>query len=274
MMNRKKFKVGILGCGAIGSRIAKSIQTDLKSFCQLSGLYDIVPQKAFQLGKNLHTKNLVKQSFQKLIQSSDLIIEATAAKDTKDLIFSVLKAKKSILVMSVGKLLNAPNLFRLAKKNRCYLLLPSGAVSGLDALKAASLSKFSSLTLTTRKPLAGFTHSTYIRDNHIDLQSIKTEKMIFNGNVDEAVKCFPENINVAATIALASQAKSKMIIKIITSPHFKTNSHEIEAFGDFGHMIMRTDNVICPDNPKTSYLAVLSAIQTLKQFFNTIKIGT
>ena len=97
--------------------------------------------------------------------------------------------------------------------------------------------------------------------------------MIFEGNVSEAVAAFPRNINVAATIALASQAKDKMIVRIITSPDYKTNSHEIEAIGEFGKIVTRTENTICPDNPKTSYLAVLSGIQTLQAFCGKIKIG-
>ena len=98
--------------------------------------------------------------------------------------------------------------------------------------------------------------------------------VIFEGDVDSAVKYFPKNINVAATLALACGAKEKILVRLMTSPEYKTNSHEIEVIGDFGRMVALTDNVVCPDNPKTSYLAVLSAIQTLKQFFSGVKIGT
>ncbi|MFA5260321.1 MAG: aspartate dehydrogenase domain-containing protein, partial [Candidatus Omnitrophota bacterium] len=92
--------------------------------------------------------------------------------------------------------------------------------------------------------------------------------------VDDAVRHFPRNINVAATLAIASHAKSKIIIRILTSPEYTINSHEIDIQGDFGHMVSRTENVICPDNPKTSYLAVLSAIQTLKEFCSGVRVGT
>src|SRR3989338_1461472 len=270
----KKLRVGIIGCGAIGSRIAKSLKKELRSDCELSGLYDIDRAKTENLAKALNAKSTVKDSLKDLIRSCDFVVEAVAAKDTKEIIKTVLKAKKSLLAMSVGKLLDAGELFSLAIKNKCSILLPSGAIGGLDAIKAAGLMNISKITLTTRKPPAGFARSVHVLKKGINLSEIKSETVLFEGNVETAVKLFPENINVAATLALASQARDKMTVRIITSPEFKTNSHEVEVAGDFGQMVSRTNNVPCPDNPKTSYLAVLSAIQTLKQFFSVVKIGT
>ena len=270
----RKLRVGIIGCGAIGSRIAQSIRFDLKNECRLSGVYDIVGQKSVQLARRLRIKNIVKSSLEELIKSCDCVVEAVSADNTREIIFKALSNKKSVLSMSVGKLLNAQDLFKLPKKNKCALLLPSGAIAGLDAIKAASLVKVKMITLTTCKPPTGFRDNPYLRHKGIDLKKIKKQTVLFKGNVDKAVKLFPQNINVAATLALASQQRKKMNIRIVTSPQFKTNSHEIEMTGDFGRILTRTDNVVCPDNPKTSYLAVLSGIQTLKQFCTGILIGT
>ena len=176
--------------------------------------------------------------------------------------------------MSVGRILNSPNLFALAAKNRCTLLIPSGALCGLDAIKAAGQVKISQIILTTRKPPSGFSQSVYLTKKGINLKTIESELVLYDGTVQKAVELFPQNVNVAATLALASGAQEKIRVRIIASPEFKTNSHEVEVYGDFGKIISRTDNVVCPDNAKTSYLAVLSAIQTLKQYFQLIKIGT
>ena len=275
-MNSKarKLKIGVVGCGAIGSRIARSVKTDLKNECQLSGLFDINHEKSSQLAKDLSVKGAYKKSLEELIRDCDCMVEAVSADDTKNIVQKALKAKKSVLCMSVGKLLNAPELFRLAKKNHCSLLLPSGAIAGLDAIKAASLIAIQKITLTTRKPLTGFRDNPYFRQKGIGLSKITKETVLFDGTVEEAVKLFPQNINVAATLALASNANKKISIRILTSPDYKTNSHEIDMTGDFGRITTRTDNVVCPDNPKTSYLAVLSGIQTLKQFCTGILIGT
>lgn len=274
MNDKKKTKVGILGCGAIGSRMALSIKTDLKTKAVVSAVFDIQRERAEKLAKNFSRGRIIKNSFEELLSSCDLVVEAINAQDTQKLIRQALLAKKDVLVMSVGKLLGAHDIFKIASRNHCRLLVPSGAVAGLDAVKAASQRKISKITLTTRKPVFGFSQNDYFIKKKIDLSKLTSETVLFDGNVKDAVKHFPQNINVAAAIALASLAGDKLRIRIITSPEYKLNSHEIEVVGEFGRLMTRTENEICPDNPKTSYLAVLSAIQTLKQYFEEVKIGT
>ena len=268
-----RLKIGILGCGAIGSRIAKSVTNELKTECQLAGLFDIDRAKLKQLTAELKRTNIAKPTLKALIQSCDFVVEAVNAPVIHEIVEQTLKARKSILVMSVGKLLNAKTLFNLARKNKCHILFPSGAIAGLDAVKAASLGKIESVTLTTRKSPAGFRNNAYLIKKKIDLTKIKKETVLFQGSVDRAVRIFPQNINVAAALALASRFKN-VLIRIIASPKFTRNSHEIDVRGDFGRIHTWTDNVVCPDNPKTSYLAVLSGIQTLKQFASGVFIGT
>ena len=274
MNDKKKTRVGILGCGAIGSRMALSIKTDLKTKAVVSAVFDIQRERAEKLAKNFSRGRIIKNSFEELLSSCDLVVEAINAQDTQKLIRQALLAKKDVLVMSVGKLLGAHDIFKIASRNHCRLLVPSGAVAGLDAVKAASQRKISKITLTTRKPVFGFSQNDYFIKKKIDLSKLTSETVLFDGNVKDAVKHFPQNINVAAAIALASLAGDKLRIRIITSPEYKLNSHEIEVVGEFGRLMTRTENEICPDNPKTSYLAVLSAIQTLKQYFEEVKIGT
>lgn len=274
-MNRqKKIRVGVLGCGAIGSRMAMSIKQELKDRAVLSAVYDVQTERSKKLAKNYSSDRIIKRSFEELLKFCDLVVEAVNAKDTQKLIRQALLAKKDVLVMSVGKLLDAQDIFKIAVKNRCRILVPSGAVAGIDALKAASLRKIYSITLTTRKPTFGFSQNEYFQKNKIDLTKLTKETVLFDGDVKTAVQYFPQNINVAAAIALASMTADQLRIRIITSPEYRVNSHEIEVTGEFGRMITRTENEICPDNPKTSYLAVLSAIQTLKQYFEEVKIGT
>ncbi len=270
-----KVKIGIVGCGAIGSRMAQAIHHDFKDDCKISGLYDINAKKTEELGKKLSLKkSLYTLSLPELIKTCDCMVEAINAENTLDIIRQALKAKKSVLAMSVGKLLNAQDLFQLARKNRRYILLPSGAIAGIDAIKAASLVNVKKITLTSSKPPQGFKNNPYFLEKKIDVSKIKRKTILFEGDVNTAVKLFPQNINVAATLALACQVRKKIHIRIITSPKYKTNSHEIEMTGDFGSLITKTDNVICPDNPKSSYLAVLSGLQTLKQYCTGIVIGT
>lgn len=271
----QKLKIGFIGCGAIGSRLAESVQYNLRDKCVISGLYDLVPEKPISLAKHLHLKpGLIKKSFLELITSSDFIVEAIASNETTTIIQQVVRARKGILVMSVGKILDIPKIFQLAEKNKTPVLIPSGAIAGLDAIKAVGAKDISRISLTTRKPPTSLSQTPYLTQKGIFINAIKKETVIFDGTVDRSIKLFPRNINVAAALALASGVRKKIHVRIITSPQFKTNSHEITVEGKFGSLTTHTHNLPCPDNPKTSYLAVLSALQTLKQYFQSVKIGT
>lgn len=271
----KKLRIGILGCGAIGSRIAKSVTQELKNCCILAGFYDCDPTKMTTLGKVLKRSDLKKRSLKELIQSCDLMVEAVNSAQTDQFVHQALNSGRHVLAMSVGRLLvSQDKIFAAAAKHRCHLLVPSGAIAGIDALKAASLVKIKKIILTTRKPLNGFTQNDYLEKKKIYLSALTGETVMFSGSVKEAVKYFPQNINVAATLAFASGMPEKIRVRILTSPEYKINSHEIEIVGDCGRITTRTENVTCPDNPKTSWLAVLSAIKTLKDFCTGYRIGT
>ncbi|MFT5387628.1 MAG: aspartate dehydrogenase [Candidatus Omnitrophota bacterium] len=270
-----RVKVCVVGCGAIGSRIAKSVQKELSKDCRITGIYDLDTTKTEKLAKSLKlNKNYYNKPLNELIAKSDCIVEAVNAKNTRDIIKMAIEYQKTVLVMSVGKMLEEDKLFKLARKNKCYILLPSGALAGVDAIKAASGAKITQINLVTRKPPQGLSGNPYFDKVGIDINAIKKETIVFDGNVTDAVKNFPQNINVAATLALAAGSKKNLNIKIVTSPKYTLNSHEVEVFGDFGSIVTKTENVPCPDNPKTSYLAVLSGIQTLKQYCRGILIGT
>ncbi|MBI5415395.1 MAG: DUF108 domain-containing protein [Candidatus Omnitrophica bacterium] len=271
---KRRLKIGIVGCGAIGGGIARYVLKELKKDCQLTGLYDIEYEKVERLRRELGLGNVGKASLESLVQSCDLMIEAVNARSTRNIIRQALLKRKHVLAMSVGNLLKARDLYRLERDKRCRLLIPSGAVAGIDAVKAAGLARIRQIKLTTRKPLSGFTGNPYLKEKGIDLARIKGETVLFEGGVASSVKFFPQNINVAATLALASGAGGRMTVRIMTSPEYRTNSHEVEVTGDSGRIVTRTENVVCPENPKTSYLAVLSAVQTLRQFCLGTCVGT
>jgi aspartate dehydrogenase len=179
------------------------------------------------------------------------------------------------MIMSIGGLLANLALFSLAKKKKCRVILPSGAICGLDGIKAASIGGIKKVTLTTRKPPQGLKGAPYVVKNNIDLDSITDEKVIFEGTAEEAVRGFPKNVNVSAMLSIAGLGPQKTRVRIITAPQYTRNMHEIEVEGKFGRLVTRTENVPFPDNPRTSFLAALSAVATLKQILDdTIKIGT
>ncbi|MEI8012358.1 MAG: aspartate dehydrogenase domain-containing protein [Candidatus Omnitrophota bacterium] len=271
---RPGLKIGVVGCGAIGSRIAHSMRKEKKDLFSISAVYDIDLVRAGTLAESLKLPACVAGSMADVIDRSDIIVEAVNSSAAVHIVKKSLRAGKSVLAMSVGRLLDHASLFPLVRRSSGTLLLPSGAVAGLDALKAAALAGIKTLTLTSCKPPAGFAGNDYIKEKGIRLDALKKDTVLFDGGVMDAVRYFPQNINVAASVALAAGPHVALRVRIIASPSAKYNSHEIFAQGAFGSMTTRTENTVCPDNPKTSYLAVLSGIRTLKGFAENIRIGT
>jgi len=162
----------------------------------------------------------------------------------------------------------------LAAENKCRVFIPSGAICGIDGLKAAACGKINKVTLTTKKPPKAFLGIPYVLKKKIRLDNLNKETVLFQGDAYDAIRAFPQNINVAATLSLAGIGAQNTIVRIIACPDITQNMHEIEIDSDAGRIFSRSENLIHPDNPKTSYLAVLSAIATLKQILEPIKIGT
>lgn len=267
-------KVGIIGCGTIGSKLAEHIDRDLRGRARLTVLSDIDVKSAKVLSARLRSRPKVGPVVS-LIKSADLVIEAASAKASGDIARKAVNAGKDVMVMSTGGLLKSyRSLFELAKKKKAHIYLPSGAICGLDGLKGARSSEISKVTLTTRKPPEGLKGAPYVVKHNIDLGGIREEKVIFEGDAFKAMEGFPANINVAATLSLCGIGPGKTNVKIIASPSSKRNIHEIEVEGTFGKLIARAENVPSPDNPKTSYMAILSAMATLDGILENVKIGT
>ncbi|MFH0917622.1 MAG: aspartate dehydrogenase [Candidatus Omnitrophota bacterium] len=275
MVKNTKLKIGIVGCGAIGSSLAKEIVVGLRGSACLAALYDIKPEKSQLLSKRLtgSTKFCVN-NLEALIKKSDLVIEASCAKAAWEIARKSLTGGRKVMVMSVGGMVgHLDQLFLLAAKHNAQAYFPSGAIAGIDGLKAANIAGVQRIVLTTRKHPNSFSGVEYVEKN-FNLAGLKKDKVLFLGTAARAVKYFPQNINVAAVLGLAGIGMEKTKVRIIASPSVSKNIHEILIESKAAKIFTRTENILHPQNPKTSYLAVLSAIATLKQILQPIKIGT
>jgi aspartate dehydrogenase len=275
-MMKKRLRIGIVGCGAIGTSLAKIVVKDLKLRAQLSSVFDIDPSKMLNTARiaGISGKCCVKD-LRSLIAGSDLVIEAASAGSSFDISRKVLSAGKDIVVMSVGGVVEKYQaLIKLAGRRNARLYIPSGAICGIDALKAAMSGRISSVTLITSKPPRSFKSVPYIREHDIDLDAIHKDTVLFSGTATQAMKHFPQNINVAGILSLAGIGPDATKVRIVASPSATRNTHEIVIESDSGRIITRTENVIHPDNPKTSYLAVLSAAALIRQILDPGRIGT
>lgn len=255
-------KVGVVGCGAIGKEICRALDEG-RIEARLQAVCDVDEGAAQRLAQSLSTRPRIA-SLDELLSMVDILVEAANAKALKEILFKAMGAGKDILVMSVGGLLDLPDVFEKARKAGCRIHIPSGAIAGLDGVRSAKVGQIRSARLTTRKPPRGLAGAPYVLGHAIDLESIKEERILFEGPAREAVKGFPANVNVAAALSLAGIGPDETVVRIIADPKSELNVHEIEVQGEFGRLFTRTENVPSPTNPKTSYLACLSAIATLK----------
>lgn len=271
----KRLKIGIVGCGAIGSSLAKIIAKKMSLQAKLAAFYDINADKSRKLSNSIVKNNsLAVESLEQLVAKSDLVIEAAAGNSSWEIAKGALTNGRDILIMSVGGIVkHFKELSAWAIKYNAKVYIPSGAIAGIDALKAANAGGIKSVVLTTRKNPLSFKGVKFIEAKGIILDKIKVDTVLFSGPASSAVKYFPQNINVAGVLSLAGIGPVKTKVEIIASPFIQKNIHEIRIESHAGVIVTRTENILHPDNPKTSYLAVMSAVAVLKQILSPVKIG-
>jgi len=277
--NETKIAAGLIGCGAIGTVIAEAIDAGKAGDIELAAVYDLVEEHAEKLVNGLKKKPKIAREADDLISNNkiQIIIEAASPEAVKQYSVKLLSANKDLMVMSAAALIDEKlfaEISSLAKKKGRKVYVPSGAIVGLDNIKSAAIGKIDEVTLTTRKPPKSFEGAPFVEKNHIDLSSLKKPLVLYEGSAKEAVKLFPQNVNVSATLSLAGIGPERTKVRIITDPATKVISHEIHVKGDFGEFETKTINRPFPTNPKTSFIAALSAIATLKKISENIIIGT
>ncbi|MBI3322219.1 MAG: aspartate dehydrogenase [Candidatus Omnitrophica bacterium] len=264
-------KIGIVGCGAIGSQLAQEIQSRFKGDARLIGVHDIHTDKARRLASSLHPSVPVLGPGE-IIGRSTLIIEAASPRAVAQFLPKAVKRGKAMMVLSSGGLLTQGRRLREAARKGVPVYVPSGAILGLDGIRAAGVGKLASVTLTTRKPPKSFAGAPGAKKLRLD--NLRSPKTIFQGSARRAAALFPQNINVAATLALAGVGPERTRVRIVADPSVRSNVHEIEAKGDFGAITIRAENRPSERNPKTSRLAIQSAVAALAQILRPVRIGS
>lgn len=270
-------RIGLLGCGAIGTQIALAIDSG-KVPAQLTQVYDKSKEASNSLVSKLKNKPTIVENSHLLSSGPvDLVVEAASQQAVKDVALSVLQNRKDLLIMSAGALLDESVfevLTEACKEYKKEIYLPSGAIAGLDAIKSAK-DELESLTLVTTKHPSSLKGAKFFETSNIQLDMIKDSTTIYQGDATEAVKLFPANINVAALLSLTGLGSKNTTVKIVADPNTDKNTHFIEAAGKFGKISIKVENVPDPNNPKTSRLAILSAIERLRAICSSdIRIGT
>ena len=252
-----KMKIGIVGCGNIATDICIAIR-DKNIPAEVVALTDIDTAKAEALRQEFNLDATIG-TLDETVSCVDYVVECAVAAAVADVLVASIRHHVDCLIMSVGGLMSRQELLEEAKANRVHVWLPTGAICGIDCIRAAMQAGLESVTLTTRKPPRGLVGAPYLKKNNIDVSNLTEPLVVFDGTARDAVKAFPANVNVAAALSLAGIGPDKTCVRLIADPNATTNTHEIHASGPFGEMTTIMQNRPSPRNPKSSYMASLSA---------------
>ncbi len=258
-------KVGIIGCGAIGSGIAAFIAREFSALARVSYVCDHSAEKAGNLKKQV--KGAAVCSMAELLLCSDVVVEAASPAAVKEILKKKRRRGQEILIMSVGGLLGV-------KKIPAGIFVPSGAIAGLDGIAAAREAGILSVRIVTRKPPRGLDQAPYFKKKKFPKLYGGEAIRVFKGNAREAVENFPANINVAAVLSLAGTGPEKTEVEIWTSMAYTRNVHEVTVESKAGSMTFITRNIPSPENPRTSALAIESGKACLRRIFGGMRVGT
>ena len=178
------------------------------------------------------------------------------------------------MVISVGALLSYPQVIDIAKDNGGEIVVPTGALLGLDAVQAAAQGNIHSIRMVTRKPPAGLASAPYLREKGINLEGLSEPLQVFEGTAREAIRGFPANVNVAVALSLAGIGPDQTRIEIWADPTIDRNRHTITVDGDSARFEMSINNIPTEENPATGKITALSIVAALKKMSSSLRIGT
>jgi aspartate dehydrogenase len=277
-----KKEIALIGCGAIGSEIAQSIDNNLIPNCSISIIFDIDNNRLESISGKLKNKPILFNNFLEFINSSqfrkiDLVIEAASINAASNYVLDILDKGKDLLIMSIGVFSDHDffkKIIQILEEKSNNVFLPSGAIGGLDIIRSIK-NHIESITLTTTKNNKALRGAPFFSNNKIDIDKVNKKQIIFDGNAYDAIKQFPSNVNVSALISLAGIGFAKTKVIIAVDPDEPNNVHEIHIKWKFGEVLIKINNKPSIENPKTSYLATLSALECLRSLFShDIKIGS
>lgn len=271
MQNTKVLKVGIAVLGTVGKSVAKAIDNGLPGL-QLTAVAARNKEKAQDWLSQL-SRPVAIMSFEEMADACDVIVECAPADLLSEIATPVLKAGKTIIVLSCGGLLTHPELVELARVSGGHIQVPTGALLGLDAVIAAAEGQIHSVRMITRKPVKGLLGAPHLSAKNIDISAITEPMQIFNGTAREAAVGFPANLNVAVALSLAGVGPDDTALEIWADPALTRNTHKIVVDSDSACFEMSIEN-IPTENPKTGRITAQSVIAMLRKMGAPLRVGT
>jgi aspartate dehydrogenase len=265
--------VAVGGLGAIGFSVAKCLSEGGIPGLNLAAVSARDHSKAYQRlsAENIDTPVV---ELAKLANVADVVIECAPAAVFDDVAVPAIAAGCVFMPLSVGALLERNALVEQARQTGAKIIVPSGAMLGLDALKGVSEGRIDQVKLVTRKPISGLSGAPYLIEHGIDIESLNQPLQVFCGSARDAARAFPANVNVAAALSLAGFGADRTEVEIWADPNVTRNTHKVTVDADCASFSMEIRGVPDPDNPRTGLLTPRSVIACLRRLTSPLVVGT
>ncbi len=270
-MTKAATRVAVAGLGAIGRVLARKLSDGMPGLalvCAAAG--DRAKAQAWLDAQRIVCPLVEPEDFP---ARADLVIECAPAAALDRICRPMLESGKQVMVLSAGALLPRPDLVELARARGGQIILPTGALLGLDAVTAAAEGRIHSVRMVTRKPPGGLAGAPYLEANGISIVGLNGPKRVFAGSAREAAAGFPANLNVAAALSLAGIGPDRTTMEIWADPTIERNCHTIEVESDAARLTLSIEN-IPSENPKTGRITALSVLAALRKLHAPLRVGT
>jgi aspartate dehydrogenase len=265
-------RVGIGGFGAIGKVIAQHLDRGIEGLA-LTAVSARDTARAEQAMAGF-ARPVPVVPLARLGEDADIVVECAPAAVLRDIAEPALARGRMLIVLSCGALLDNFDLVELARRHGGRILVPTGALLGLDAVAAAAVGGISRVHMVTRKPPGGLEGAPYLVEHAIALDGLSRPMQVFTGTAREAARGFPANVNVAAALALAGIGPDRTTIEIWADPGVSRNIHRIEVEAEAARFSLEIENVPSAENPRTGRLTPLSVVAALRKLTSPLAIGT
>jgi aspartate dehydrogenase len=251
--------IGLIGFGAIGREVAAQLTSNAAASSTIVALVRSALNEAPGLRFVRHTAELIAMG-------PSLVIEAAGHAAVSEHVVAVLNAGIPVVLASVGSLADDDLRMRVeaaAAKGNTELILPEGAIGGIGYVRAVASAARLKVRYCSRKPIAAWANELEERGHTLD--KIDSEIVLFEGTAREAALSFPQNLNVAMTLALAGPGADGIAVRVVADSKVKANTHEIDIESSAGRAHLVFENSASPANPKTSALTALSIVQAVRE---------
>jgi aspartate dehydrogenase len=265
--------LAIAGLGAIGTRVASAIDRGEVPGIRLAAVAANDRVRAAERLSGLAAPPAVV-TLAELAGMADVVVECAPARVFAEVAGPVVEQGRVFLPLSVGALLNHMELADRAKTTGARIIVPTGALIGLDTVRAMAEGEITQVVLETRKPPGGLAGAPHLIENAIDISNLTEPLMVFHGTAREAARGFPANVNVAAALALAGIGPDRTEVTVWADPGVDRNIQSVTISSDSGDATMTMRNIPSPDNPKTGRIVAQSVLATLRRLTAPLTAGS